>query len=269
MRLKSPPEALVHYTKSDNSLLSIIQFGFLAAHNPTELLDTIAGGRVLPEKTICSGGIICFSELDGLHTKEFRNRDLRKVTNLNPNGYSINRLRRAFQKYAPSDLPTLTIEKSISKAGILNRADIMLATRSAMVSSGTSTALPASDPFARLISTLRYCQTNFHRWEKEWRLGSQVIQWTETKATSLSESRSARKKQELQILRQIYARSSLAGFINNTDQLLLSNLSFCPEPHLIRWVEVPSSKADSMRRELNNMRNVCGWPCNSIEVRPS
>jgi hypothetical protein len=278
------PATLIHHTESDSSLLSIVRFGFLAVAYPTGLLDVIAAGRLLPEEAIASGGMICFSEPNETNSAAlreefgrcgiavagdaFRNHPIRKVTYLNPNGPSVGRLRRAFVRFAPANLPVIPAPCGPPIAGLRSDDDIGPALRSAMVVTALGMpGLDPRDPFVRLMSKLKYCQTSFHRQEREWRLTGPVISWMPTTPTGIGDARRERKKQELQVLRASYKRSEQAGQISADDRELLGRLSFCPEPRNIRWLEVPGPKVESVRRKLKVLRNVWGRDCGGIEVR--
>ena len=279
---------LVHYTNDIDVLFSILKYGFIYSHNETALLDHLAGDYLIPENILPTGGMVCFTDLEFAQAEAVRSKfgkygivvkkdflidhEAREVQYLNPKSVEFNQLKKQFEGGIPNHWKKLNPKNHTREMARTDDSDDTEAMiQSVMIASGRDfRGNEVSRDWLKLLDDFRYCQTDEHSFESEWRVPNEyMLSFISKTKQSPEEYRCERIRETVRQLDNI--AKNLKGYNNSgisREQLIQTarGYSLLPQPKHILYLHVPKSEQVKIKRKADRFKNLMGAPYKGIHV---
>lgn len=172
---------LHHWTRTEDSLFSILKYGFFYLHNETGILSKLFGARILAENNVPSGGMICFTDHKLGDSAHIRNKfgtygiavkkdwaiskGASKVLYVDDKTPVYASIKKVFETYFPEEFRGWGVDETQSHLD--NLATSLVMTNPALLEQGNR---PIA--YVELMKLVAFSQTIEEYAESEWRIRS-------------------------------------------------------------------------------------------------
>lgn len=279
---------LIHYTNHIDILFSILKYGFIYSHNETALLDHLAGDYLVPEDTLPTGGMICFTDLDFANAGAVREKfgkygivvktdflidhEARNVEYLNPQSQTFIKLKQQFDDGIPKHWKILESgDNTVEMARTDDESDTEAMIQSIMIASGRDfRGNDVSRDWLKLLDDFRYYQTDEHSFESEWRVPNEyMLSFISKTKQSPEEYRRERIGESIRQLDNISNNLRGPNKIGvDREQLIHTarGFSLLPQPRHITYLHVPKAEQVKIKKRVERFKNLMGLPYKGTHV---